>query len=225
MQRGCDRTAPCRAFESLARLARNARRHREVDVQAPDAAPLELHTWEGEFVSAGATMDNDDALQGATLLWVGDESDKKLVRIGWEIDRDNKFSETGRHPLAWAYTRGIERAVVRVNPRGLCVVLLREAGGGWSACDVHDNIALLPEGFDQSKLPVEAAFLTLSEPILMCGEPDSGFRLIRLDGKPLPSRRTSYTRNAAGRIRSADRRENNRCHPQPEFLTCTPARW
>ncbi|MBI2900919.1 MAG: hypothetical protein HYY17_12100 [Planctomycetes bacterium] len=147
--------------------------------------PAELGKWEGEFVAAGATLDLRDAIRGATLLRVG-PSLRKYVLARWSVDAGGGFRiEESREPTL-DERKSISDVAIRVSSQGIAAMLCRSAEGEWFVGGVQ-GFRALPPSVTNSRRPLDLLFLNGVEPVVVCSQEGSGFRLLRADGSPLPA--------------------------------------
>jgi hypothetical protein len=173
---------------------------------AAASATKRLFQLQGQFVGAGATMNDDDHILGATLIWQGVGPSARLEMVGWKVDPKGVFSLTGpeeepdeeetappsvRKPrvVNWSGQVPIERCIIQVNDRADVAALLLDSAGRWQVYDGQDTKPV-PGNFTLTKLPLDLAFLGGGvEPVFIGAELGGGFRIIQLNGQPLPPRR------------------------------------
>jgi hypothetical protein len=158
-------------------------------------APRRLASWECRFLSAGVSMNKDDDILGACLVWAeitepvesGDSDEQsRLEFIRWVFKADGGFAEVGRDEVPWEGPDVIEHAIVQVNEQGVPAALLKDQTGRWFGYNGQGSVAPLPGIFSETKLPLELGFLGV-EPVLVGAVIGRGFQVIRLDGSPLPT--------------------------------------
>lgn len=172
------------------------------------SAAKSLFKWQGQFVGAGATLNDQDQILGATLMWQGEGSGATLQLFGWKVDPKGTFSlaapeeEPESEPdddevpaapsrpeprrVIWNGQAPIERCLIRLNERGQIAALLLDAAGRWQVFDGAETKPV-PAVFSMSKLPLDLGFLGAGpQPVLIAAELGGGFRILQLDGRPLP---------------------------------------
>ena len=148
--------------------------------------PAQAAQWEGRFVAGGAALDRQDVLHGACLLWVGDGASLRLEAACWQVKSGHEYTEKSRQQVGWDATNEIAQAIVRVNLRGEPAFLIQDQEGSWSYCDLR-GCKPLPGPLATTKFPLDLAFISGEiNPALICAEQGKGFRIVTLEGEPVP---------------------------------------
>ena len=155
---------------------------------APNDArqPGPLAVWNGECLAGGALISEKDEIQGAVLIQGPERQGSPLQLITWRLNEDNEYAERNRHDIPWDHANGLDEVLVRVGPTGFAAVLLRNPAGLWTYFDINVGKMALPGGVAASPLPLDLAFMGPSQVVLVSGQLAQGFKLLTLDGKPLP---------------------------------------
>ena len=128
--------------------------------------PVEAGRWPGEFIAAGAIMDEEDNIHGATMRWDGSQDvvNPILKLSKWSIGANGELKTTGDDIINLPASARLKDAVLRVNEAAEPYSLLHCEIGQWIYW-----MYILP-GDSPQPLPQEAAQLV--------GSPDFAF----LDG-------------------------------------------
>ncbi|MBU0968850.1 MAG: hypothetical protein KKA54_21030, partial [Proteobacteria bacterium] len=129
-----------------------------------------------------------DSILGAFLVWkMEDDAPRKLVLISWTVSLQNVVETTGELLIDWHPNTPVRYARVGVNDNGDPVALIKDDEGTWHVFD-GDILQPVPAEFAKTKQPLEPGFLNGdAEPLLICGTFGNGFKIIQVDGSPLPS--------------------------------------
>ncbi|MBU4261435.1 MAG: hypothetical protein KKC76_06080 [Proteobacteria bacterium] len=146
-----------------------------------------LMKWTCSFLASGATIGAGDAILGAFLVWkTEDDAPRKLVLISWAVSPQNVVETTGELLIDWHPNTPVRDARVGVNDNGEPIALIKDDEGTWHVFD-GDILQPVPGEFSKTKQPIEPGFLNgNAEPLLICGTIGYGFKIIQVDGSPLP---------------------------------------
>lgn len=150
-------------------------------------AQAALATWQGRSLGAGTCISNDDTIHGAILRLEEQPGSWVFEWVRWSIDKSGAYSENGRQAIDWPYAKGIDRSKVSVGPRGAPAALITDDDGKLSICTADGKVSPAPLGLETGERPVEIFFLKPGEPGLIAGRVYLGFKMMRIDGSPLPA--------------------------------------
>jgi hypothetical protein len=150
--------------------------------------PRKRAEWPGEFVAAGSTLMDNDAMAGAVLMWAEENGQRKLKLRCWRTVNRGELETGPDIDIPWEEEDRVERAQVRVNADGDAAVLLRKPDAGWQLF-FEGKLVPVQGAFASTSLPIEVVFLDAVQPMLLCAEQDLGFKLLMPDGRPLPPAR------------------------------------
>jgi hypothetical protein len=147
------------------------------DQKIEPARPLQ--TWTGAFAVADALLDLEDRVRGGTLMR---NKDRRLLSL-WDLEADGEFKE--REVLELPEEAPLREPRLRMSPIGAPVLLLRDAEQTWL---FDGGLRPLPPQAGASRLPVHVAFMASGEPVFLCAQSGTGWRIVRADGGSLPER-------------------------------------
>ncbi len=150
--------------------------------------PKKLAEWKAEFVpgGAGAVLDKEDTVRGATLMLTDPDTNPKPVIVKWSLDSKQQFTQEAADPVEWPYAKVIRRAIVRVGPDGTPAALLGDMEGNWFFYDGYESVKPVPAELAMTGMPLEMVFVDRGRPILIGSVPSRGLKLLYPDGKGLP---------------------------------------
>lgn len=151
---------------------------------APGAIKV-LHEVPGDVIAGDVLLDAADAAHGA-LLQISDPRERALSLARFRVTLQDGFVLGESHDIPWPFSTDIQRAVVRVGPGGIPAALLQDPNGTWSAFSPADGLVKAPSQVAQSVAAIDLAFLTEGVPLLVVGQPMSGFEVFQMDGSKLP---------------------------------------
>lgn len=151
------------------------------------AVPNTWAEWPGQLIHASASMDLEDGLNGAALiLEESPGSTRKIMLISWCISSDNEFTLQESKEINWPASTPIQNSVIGISDNGFATALLRNPLGTWQFYDGLGNLKPLPFAYSRTILPIELGYyMGGGEPLLICGNLRSGFKIINLEGEPL----------------------------------------
>jgi len=151
--------------------------------------PRKLAEWpDADFIAQGGTLTMEDQIRGASLILKNPKGMRTPEVVAWRLDAKGNFTEEKRHAIQWPYAVAVSKGVVRVDPWGNPAVLLADQAGNWSVYDGKGNTTAAPPPYTTTKLPIDLAFLRQAQPVLIVGDISQGYRIVQLNGKPLPER-------------------------------------
>jgi len=154
-----------------------------------NGTPRRLVEWaDSEFVASGGSINSENQICGATLLLKNPKGTRSPEVVTWRLDNKGNFTEEKRRPVTWPYSTPVTRAVIRVDGLGNPAMLMADHAGQWSIYYGDGKVIAAPAPYNNTKLPIDLAFLQPVEPVLIVGDQLQGFRIITMDGKPLPER-------------------------------------
>ena len=146
----------------------------------------QLAKWKGRHLTGGGSLDQQDAVRGASLLMVEEPGRRGADVVAWKLDVRGEFKSLPPQTIQWDPTKGLDSSAVRIDSQGNPSVLLRDAGGAWSLFFAGQRHAL-PGPVATTPFPLDVGFFGGgTRPILIVGLEGYGFRLMELDGSPLP---------------------------------------
>ena len=120
-----------------------------------------------------------------------EDGPNKLVVIPWTLDENNKFEIQSEHAIDWEPANLIQKAIMRVSDGGRPVALFTDVEETWHIYDGKGKILPMPATYQKTKQLIEIGFINgISDPLLICGTIQNGFKIIQLDGSPIPPRMT-----------------------------------
>ncbi len=151
-----------------------------------------LAELKGQFLAADATLASNGVIYGGILMWKHLEgTPNKLGVITWTLDESKKFEIQPEHAIDWEPTDIIQRALIRVSDGGRSVALFTDVEETWHIYDGKGKILPMPAPYQKTKQLIEIGFINgISDPLLICGTIQNGFKIIQLDGSPIPPRMT-----------------------------------
>lgn len=158
------------------------------DAARPSNKTNTLVEWgKAHFLAAHTTMTREDVVYGATLMLPAEPDIPKLDMVVWKLDAKGRYSEHLREDVQWEYAKPVTKAIVRVGPLGTPAALLADDKGQWSVY-WQGRVQPAPAALAATKLCLDLAFLSQAEPVFIAAEQTSGFRVLQLNGEPLPER-------------------------------------
>jgi hypothetical protein len=149
------------------------------------AAPRPLGDFKGRFMGAACALGAvDQILRGSLLLRPGEDA-LDLERIDFHVSADGTFTSASVGRIEPDPRDLPEKALVRIGPEGAVAALFQNGAGLWS---IYDGKAVvpLPEPIRRTLYPLDLTFRGGTEPVILIGHKDSGFRIALPDGRPLP---------------------------------------
>ena len=157
------------------------------DGMTPSIGVQKLMDLKGRPVTSDSTINLEDEICGATLLWTGPEEQCTLELVGWRIGTRGKAHETYREKIPWSQHVPVGAAVIRVRPSGTPAMLIRPNDYQWSVWHgFKKELVPVPEPYTDTKRPIDIAFLNATDVVLICAETVGGFSVKQLDGSDLP---------------------------------------
>jgi len=152
--------------------------------------PKPLAEFKGKFLAADAALVNDGVVRGGILMRKYTEgAPNKLVIIPWTLDEDSKFELQSEHTIDWEPVDLIQAAIMRVSDGGRPVALFTDVEETWHIYDGKGKLLPMPATYQKTKQLIEIGFINgISDPLLICGTTNNGFKIIQLDGSPIPPR-------------------------------------
>ncbi len=140
-----------------------------------------------EYVAAGAVLNEEDEIRGATLVWNSSEGKKVLELVTWKVNAGGNGEELERDVLPWSPMMAIGKAIVRVRQDGVAAVLMRSDDYNWSVWDGEKkSLNDVPEPYTKTKKSINIAFKDQEEIVLICADFPAGLVIKRMDGSDLP---------------------------------------
>ena len=154
--------------------------------------PTRLAALKGQFLAADAVLVNDGVIRGGILMWKHLEgTPNRLVVVTWTLDENNKFELQPEHAIDWEPADLIQTAIMRVSDGGRPVALFTDVEETWHIYDGKGKVLPMPAPYQKTKQLIEIGFINgISDPLLICGTVQNGFKIIQLDGSPIPPRMT-----------------------------------
>jgi hypothetical protein len=148
--------------------------------------------WSGSLVGAGAIIDGQDTVRGGTLLFSrADNKQSRLLLQTWSLTHGVTYVEGMSHSIDWPPAKTVREARVRLDDNGRPAALLADGEGAWYVYDGDGGLRPVPPEIKKTVLPLELAFYEGSgDPVLIVGTESHGFRIMQLDGSPLPQRQS-----------------------------------
>ena len=131
-------------------------------------------------------LDAKDNLMGATLIRGPQKDGAKLRFIRWRIEDQTKYLEIGTHDVPWPFQSEISQSVLGVGPGGSACALLCDQEGQWSVFDPSGGFRKAPPSIAKTKFPLGLSYLNSADCVILSGQMQQGFRLMMLNGDPLP---------------------------------------
>ena len=120
-----------------------------------------------------------------------EDAPRRLSLISWRVSGENVVDKQEEQTIDWHPNEPVREARIGVSDSGTTAALIADAEGKWQVFDGQGNLQPVPPEFEKSKQPMELAFMGgVGEPILICGTIHNGFKIIQLDGSPIPPRMT-----------------------------------
>lgn len=154
----------------------------------PGAAELQINKvaeWEGDFVAAGVNIDHNDVIHGCALAWMGPPDERTLEVMSWKVGADGAGVSEPLGALPWSHATPIQSIKIRVRTGGMPTILLRSALGEWHVFDAAFQGKVF-EPFTRTDLPIDIAFLSDEEAVLVIAQVGGGIIVKRLNGTDLP---------------------------------------
>jgi len=154
--------------------------------------PTRLAELKGQFLAADAVLVNYGVIRGGILMWKHlEDGPNKLVLLPWMLDENNKFEIQPEHAIDWEPADLIQKAIMRVSDGGRPVALFTDVEETWHIYDGKGKVLPMPAPYQKTKQLIEIGFINgISDPLLICGTIHNGFKIIQLDGSPIPPRMT-----------------------------------
>lgn len=141
--------------------------------------------WEGDFVAAGANIDHNDVIRGCALAWMGPPEERSLEVLSWKVGPDGASDSEPLGALPWPHANPIQTIKVRTRTNGSPTILLRSALGEWHVFDSKFQGKVF-EPFARTDLPIDVAFVSDTEAVLVIAQIGGGILVKRLSGADLP---------------------------------------
>ncbi|MBN1843958.1 MAG: hypothetical protein JW883_16985 [Deltaproteobacteria bacterium] len=153
-------------------------------------SPVRMASWPGEFIATGANIDAENRIWGGMLVWkMTGDGPRQLVLVTWSVSGSNEFVEGQEHIIDWHPNEPVREARIAVNDVGGAVALIADGQGRWQVLDGKGNLQSVPIQFETTKQPIVLAFMNgIGKPVLIAGTVGMGFKVVGLDGSPLPTR-------------------------------------
>ena len=156
------------------------------DLPWTGGAPRKLGEFKGEFLAAAVTPAvSEDRLRGCLLLRGGIASHLEAERTDFEIAPDGAFQAKAAGRVNAEPSDYYQAARLRVSRTGEVAALLQDQKGAWHAYD-GKTAAPLPLPWKTTEYPLDLAFKGDADPVLLAGFKEAGFRILTLQGLPLP---------------------------------------
>jgi hypothetical protein len=154
--------------------------------------PTRLAEFKGRFLAADATLVGNGVIYGGILMWKHlEDGTSKLVLLPWTLDENNNFKIQPEHAIDWEPADLIQKSIMRVSDEGRPVALFTDAEETWHIYDGKGKVFPMPAPYQKTKQLIEIGFINgISDPLLICGTIHNGFKIIQLDGSPIPPRMT-----------------------------------
>jgi len=154
--------------------------------------PTRLAEFKGSFLAADATLVSDGVIYGGILMWKHlEDGTSKLIILPWTLDENNKFELQPEHAIDWEPADLIKKAIMRVSDGGKPVAIFTDVEETWHIYDGKGKVLPMPAPYQKTKQLIEIGFINgIGDPLLICGTIHNGFKIIQLDGSPLPPRMT-----------------------------------
>jgi hypothetical protein len=157
-------------------------------IQSSLPGPIPLADWPGELICAGATMGKDDLIMGGLLMWkMREDGLRRLVLMSWKVSPDNAC-DSQEQVIDWRPDAPVREARIGIRDDGQAAALIMNEDGTWQAFD-GEGVQPVPGDLRKSKQPLELGFMNgIGKPVLIAGTVGLGFKVVGLDGSPLPTR-------------------------------------
>ncbi len=151
-----------------------------------------LADCKGRFLAADAALASDGMIYGGILMWKHlEDGTSKLVLLPWTLDEENRFELQPEHAIDWEPADLIQTAIMRVSDGGRPVALFTDVEETWHIYDGKGKVLPMPAPYQKTKQLIEIGFINgMSDPLLICGTIHNGFKMVQLDGSPIPPRMT-----------------------------------
>ncbi len=141
-----------------------------------------IGSWTGNFIAAGAALDEKNVIHGALLAHIGPAGgvpEPTVVR--WTVDPEGKFTQGPSRRLDWPAAVPVGNSRLRVHADGEVWVLMSQRKGPWVGF-APDGSKFIAVGGDNAEI-VFAGENALVQSV----DPTTGFRWWLTDGHPFKS--------------------------------------
>ncbi|MEN8179319.1 MAG: hypothetical protein ABFS39_11990 [Pseudomonadota bacterium] len=152
----------------------------------PNLTPAH-QSWAGSLVAATATLNLDDVIFGATLMWTGSDADVnaalKLYR--WKIGAEGKFEQLDAKVVEWEPDREIVDAKIAANKAGEVVALLKNKEGQWKLLNPDGDVSDPPPIIPTADV-IDIFYAKKNLPLVTFSDPNGAFKFYTLNGDLYP---------------------------------------